>query len=132
MSAATTLRTLTLSTPTCPFSGRQATVACSPNPSSLPGSVSSTPVGTGRYGEGLLPGVAASPLAADVPSSEGSPVGVPDPDEPSPAVQAANTTAAASAATAREARLSTLLSNRPDARRSTTSPGRGRSAPASS
>ena len=48
------------------LAARQATVACSPTPSSLPGSVSSTPSGTGRYGEGSLPGVASPPLAADV------------------------------------------------------------------
>src|SRR6188472_568789 len=107
MSAATTLRTLMSSTPTCFFPGRQATGACSPNPSSLPGSVSSTPAGTGRYGEGSLPGVASPPLAADVPSCAASPVGEPEPDEPSPPLQAASTRAATSAATAREARLST-------------------------
>ena len=67
MSALTSLRTFTLSTPTSPCWGRQATVACSPRPSSLPGSVSTTPSGTGRYGAGPLPGVASPPLAVDVP-----------------------------------------------------------------
>src|SRR5688572_14364767 len=98
MSAWTTLRTLTLSTPTSsPLLGRQATVACSPNPSSLPGSVSSTPAGTGRYGEGLLPGVAPPPLVADVPAGAASLVGEPEPDEPSP-LHAVSTRAAARAA----------------------------------
>ena len=49
-------------------------------------------MGTGRYGEGLLPGVASPPLAANVPSVRRVAVGEPDPDEPSP-LQAASTRA---------------------------------------
>src|SRR3954471_11855497 len=103
MSDLTSLRTVTASTPTCAGCGRHAIVPRSPSSSSLPGSVSATPFGTGRYGAGLLAGVGTwvwGVAARDFGECVGDGVGAAGSDdapERPPAVQPVTSAPAASA-----------------------------------
>ena len=80
-------------TPTCPCRGRYATTAWSPSESWVPGAVSWTPEGTGRYGVAL-----ADALVAVVAGLEASASGEPS----SPDEQPASATAPATASPSRE------------------------------